>query len=412
MDTTTVFTRTLEQWKKHPRYVSSCGGTRSGKTYSILQLLYLQAVKDEKKGRAPAITSVVSESMPHLKRGAIRDFKSILQADNAWDESRWSETDKTYRFANGGIIEFFSVDNAGKVYGSARDRLFVNEAQHISYEIFRQLAVRTRDRIVMDYNPTHEFWAMTKVECRPECLTIHSTYEDNEFLTDAQRAEIESNRSDRNWWTVFGEGKVGTLEGVIYTFDTIDALPTGMEATSLTEVQGIDFGFTNDPTARVRCLADTRRKIVYASERCYATRMLNRDIVADLTADGVNRFTPIYADCAEPKSIAEIADAGFNVMPCVKGMEERKRLTFQLHWMQGWSLRVTKDSLNMIQELRNYTWMKDRDGTPLNYPIDKFNHALDALRYAMFSHFGQDAGAGQYTITFNHGKKAIDTLHH
>ena len=99
-------------------------------------------------------------------------------------------------------------------------------------------------------------------------------------------------------------------------------------------------------------------------------------------------------------------------MPCVKGMEERKRLTFQLHWMQGWSLRVTKDSLNMIQELRNYTWMKDRDGTPLNYPIDKFNHALDALRYAMFSHFGQDAGAGQYTITFNHGKKAIDTLHH
>ena len=412
MKTTRVFGLTAEAWLHQPgfRYISSCGGTRSGKTFSILQLLILQCLGEEKRKAAPTITSVVSESIPHLKRGAIRDFKAILQGDGLWAESRWNETDKTYTFGNGSVIEFFSVDNAGKVFGSARDRLFVNEAQHIGYEIFRQLAVRTRDRIVIDYNPTHEFWAQTQIEPRKECWTIHSTYNDNDYLTPAQVAEIESNRGDSNWWKVFGEGKTGTLDGLVYEFEIIATMPEA--DASLVEVQGMDFGFTNDPTARVRCLVDSRRRIVYADERCYSTRMLNRDIIADLAADGVGRFTPVYADCAEPKSIAEISEAGYNVQPCDKDAPVRsEKLTFQLQWMQGWTLKVTAASLNLIHELRNYTWAKDRDGRSMNYPVDKFNHLLDALRYAVWSHFGRDAGTGQYNFGSNAKKRPIDHLH-
>ena len=405
MTTTPVYDRMLAAVAQTDRFVSSCGGTRSGKTFAALQLIYKLAGRD----RRPTITSVVSETFPHLKRGAIRDFQIAL--GDLWDETAWSRGDSIYTMPNGSIIEFFSADSPAKVHGPARDRLFLNEVQTIPYEIARQLFVRTRGLVLLDYNPTHEFWVQD-VESRAECVTVHSTYQDNPFLTAEQVAEIESNKSDRNWWTVYGEGKVGTLDGLVYTFDTIDRMPDGMEASSLTEVQGMDFGFTNDPTARVRCLVDTRRRIIYADERCYATRMLNRDIVADMDADGVTRHTPVYADCAEPKTIAEIADAGFNVVPCDKDAPTRsEKLTFQLQWMQGWTLRVTKSSLNLIHELRNYTWAKDRDGKSLNYPIDKFNHALDALRYAMWTHFGRDAGQGQYTITFNGKRKEIDHLH-
>lgn len=395
MTHTPTYDRMIDALARTSRFVSSCGGTRSGKTFAALQVLWLIAARSKK----PLVISVVSETFPHLKRGAIRDFPTAL--GEQFDEASWSKADSTYTFDSGTVIEFFSADSPAKVHGPARDILFLNECQNIPYDVARHLFVRTRGLIITDYNPTHSFWVQEKVETRPECVTIHSTYKDNPFLTAEQVAEIESNRGDGTWWTVYGEGKVGTLDGVVYSFETIDALPSGPEASSLVEVQGLDFGFTNDPTARVRLLVDTRRKTVYARERCYATRMQNRHIVDDLRTDGVARRTPIYADCAEPKSIADIADAGFNVRPCDKDAPVRSdKLTFQLQWMQGWKLLVTKDSLNLIDELRNYTWEKDRDGKPTNHPIDKFNHLLDAMRYALWTHFGRDAGRGRYTISF------------
>lgn len=400
LQTTRVFEMTAAAWVKHPRYLSSCGGTRSSKTYSILQLLIIQHIGEAMRQEAAKITSIVSESIPHLKRGAIRDFKAILQDSKMWRQDRWSETDKIYTFDNGGQIEFFSVDNAGKVYGSARDRLFVNEAQHIQYEIARQLFVRTRGQIIIDYNPTHEFWAMTQVECRDNCIRIHSTYKDNDHLTPEQVREIEDNKTSGSWWRVFGLGEVGTLDGLIYDFEQIPALPD--DRSNLIEVQGLDFGFTNDPTARVQVLADKRKKILYVRERCYRTHLYNSDIIKDLQADNVDRLTPIYADCAEPKSIAEICDAGFNIIACTKDAPTTsdKRL-YQIQWLQGWTLKVTQDSVNLIHELRNYCWLKDQDGNPVNRPIDGYDHCLDALRYATFSRFGVNAGYGEYNISSN-----------
>ena len=379
-----------------PRYICNRGGTRSGKTYSTLQFLHILIPKADKAGD---VTSVVSETLPHLKRGAIRDFESII-GHPLKDDSHWNATECVYTYANGAKLEFFSADAPGKVLGPARKRLFVNEANHIDYETFRQLAVRTTGIIFIDYNPASLFWANSKIEVRDNCKTIVTTYKDNEFLTPEQVAEIESNKADAQWWRVYGEGKIGTLEGVIYDFDQIDALPTGEEASSLKECYGLDFGFTNDPTALVHILADTGRKVLYVQEECYKTRMTN-PMIADLLREiGVQPHTEVFADCAEPKSIAEICNAGLNLKACDKDAPVKSdKLKFQLQWMQGWKLYVTKDSLNLIEELRNYTWAKDKDGNALNYPIDKFNHLLDAMRYGTWSKFGQRAGAGRYSIS-------------
>lgn len=387
---TPVYLRTKDALARTGRFISSRGGTRSGKTFANLEIVYKLACADE----VPSITSVVSETFPHLKRGAIRDFQTVL--GDWWDERRWSKGESIYELDNGSIIEFFSADSPGKVHGPARDRLFLNEVQNIAYETARQLFVRTRGLVLMDYNPTASFWANEEVELRTNCVTIHSTYRDNPFLTPEQIAEIEANRKDANWWKVYGEGEIGTLEGLIYSFEQIDALP---DPQGLIHVQGLDFGFTNDPTARVQILADTRRKVAYVRERCYRTRMLNRDIVADLQADAVPRTVEIFADCAEPKSIAEIQEAGFRVVPSDKGAPSRGSRLFQIQWLQGWTLKVTKDSLNLIKELRNYSWAKDVAGRTLNVPIDGYDHALDALRYALYTKFGRNAGHGQYNIT-------------
>ena len=425
MKLTKVARKTIASWKRHLRYISSCGGTRSSKTYSILQTFIIALIQEANDEKPATINSVVSESMPHLQRGAIRDFKSIMDREGIWDEAKWNETSHTYTFSNGSILEFFSVDNAGKVHGSARDRLFINESQNIPWEIARQLFVRTRGQIICDYNPTHSFWLNEKIESKDNCITIHSTYKDNDFLTPEQIAEIEDNKSDSNWWKVYGEGKVGTLDGLIYEFELIDHLPPkGLDkpeaektdeekyADSLIEIHGLDFGFTNDPTARVQVLADHKRKHLFIRQRTYKTHMMNKHIIQDLQEDQVGKRVEIYADCAEPKSIAEIEEAGFNIIPCDKDAPVKSdKLKFQLQWMQGWKLFVTKDSIDLIKELRNYVWAKDKDGNSLNEPIDKFNHLLDALRYATWTRFGKSAGYGQYSIGFN-TKNRNERRHH
>lgn len=404
-----VFWKIYDACSSKPRYISNKGGTRSTKTYSTLQFLYILIPKVDKAGD---ITSVVSESFPHLKLGAIRDFENIVGHPLIGD-SHWNETSHTWTFDNGAKLEFFSADS-DKAHGAQRKRLFLNEANHIDYETFRQLAVRTSSIIFIDYNPASVCWIQKKVECRENCILIKSTYKDNPFLTPEQIAEIESNKDDTNWWKVYGQGIEGTLDGLIYDFEQIDALPPkGVDkpesektdeekyADSLTEIHGLDFGFTNDPTARVKILVDHKRKHLYVQEQCYRTHMQNKHIIEDLKSQGIGRYTEVYADCAEPKSIADIRDGGFNVIACDKDAPVKSdKLKFQLQWMQGWKLYVTKDSLNLIEELRNYTWAKDKDGTLLNQPIDKFNHLLDALRYAVWSKYGRNAGQGQYSVSF------------
>ena len=391
MRTTPVFEKLVQAWRARYRYILEEGGTRSGKTYAILQLLHLYASTHPGK-----VISVVSETMPHLRRGAIRDFRNILVALGAWNPEAWAVMSSTYYYPNGSFIEFFSADQPGKVLGPARDVLFLNEAINVPWEVARQLFVRTRSRIVCDYNPAHSFWAHEQIQPREGAVTLRSTYRDNAYLTAEQVREIEANKGDERWWRVYGEGEVGGGTGQIYTFQQIDALP---DKVGLREFWGLDFGFTHDPTALVHCLAHTGRREIYAEQQIYSTGLLNADIAARLQGLGLKRGDTIYADCAEPKSIAEIRQQGFDIVAADKDAPVKsEKLRYQIQWLQGWSLNVTKASVDLIRELRNYTWAMDRDGNALDRPIDDYNHALDALRYGAWTHLA--GGKGQYRISF------------
>ena len=378
METTRVFDEIAKAYRDGLRGVDSRGGTRSTKTYSALQFLVFLAVALTAK----KLISVVSETLPHLKKGAIRDFEKIMQdegiiAGTLLDDPRWNATDKTFTFATGTIIEFFSADSPGKVHGPSRDILFINEGQNIRWETARQLMIRTREFIIVDYNPTHEFWAHAELATDPRFRTIVSTYKDNRFLTQAQIEDIERGKKNKAWWRVYGLGLTGELEGTIYQFEQIDAMP---DSPGLIRIGGLDYGFTNSKTAGVEVLADVRKKKLYLDEMFYGSGMHNFDIIRALNAHGFPKTARLYADCAEPKANSEIKLAGFNVWPSYKG----KEIEAQISWLQGWDLYVTKTSTNLIHEFRNYLWDKDRDGNRLNVPIKEYDHAMDAFRYAAF----------------------------
>ena len=379
METTRVFDEIAKAYRDGFRGVDSRGGTRSTKTYSALQFLVFLSVGLACK----KVISVVSETLPHLKKGAIRDFEEILQKEGLIsgplrDAPRWNATDCFYQFPNGTIIEFFSADAPGKVHGPSRDILFINEGQNIRWETANQLMIRTREFVIVDYNPTHEFWAHTELAADPRFKQIVSTYKDNRFLTQAQIEDIEKGKKNANWWRVYGLGLTGQLEGVIYQFEQIDRMP---DSPGLVRIGGLDYGFTNSKTAGVDILADVRRKKLYLDEMFYGSGMHNFDIIASLNAHGFPKKGPrLYADCAEPKANSEIKLAGFNVWPSDKG----KEITFQISFIQGWEIYVTKTSTNIIHEFRNYLWDTDRDGNRLNHPIKDYDHAMDAFRYGVF----------------------------
>lgn len=379
METTRVFDEIAKAYRDGYRGVDSRGGTRSTKTYSALQFLVFLAVGLARK----LVISVVSETLPHLKKGAIRDFEKILQDEgliggSLRDDARWNATDCFFTFASGTIIEFFSADAPGKVHGPSRDILFINEGQNIRWETANQLMIRTREFVIVDYNPTHEFWAHTELAPDPRFKQIVSTYKDNRFLTQAQIEDIEKGKKNANWWRVYGLGLTGQLEGVIYQFEQIDRMP---DSPGLVRIGGLDYGFTNSKTAGVDILADVRRKKLYLDEMFYGSGMHNFDIIASLNAHGFPKKGPrLYADCAEPKANSEIKLAGFNVWPSDKG----KEITFQISFIQGWEIYVTKTSTNIIHEFRNYLWDTDRDGNRLNHPIKDYDHAMDAFRYGVF----------------------------
>lgn len=389
-----LFWRLYDAALTHPRYISMPGGTRSGKTYSILQLLHRLIPKADRPGD---ISSVVSETLPHLKRGAIRDFERIvghpLKADPGWNAS-----DYTYTYPNGAKLEFFSADTSDKVLGPGRKRIFLNECNHIGWETARQLFVRTTGLIILDYNPAATFWAIERIEPRDNCIVIRSTYKDNPFLTQATIDEIESNQDDPNWWRVYGLGLLGQLEGVIYDFEQIDDLP---DPAGLVEVWGLDFGF-HDPTAIVRILADHKKKIAYIRQIAYRSNLKNDPIADILAAQHIPRNVRIWADAAEPKSIAEIGDrARVQIKACDKSAPVKSdKRKFQIQWLQGWRFMVTKDSVDVVRELRNYTWESDADGRPTDVPTHKFSHSPDAIRYALYSEFANNAGYGTYSLSF------------
>lgn len=368
METGKVFNGIARALADNKTIIVNKGGTRSGKTFANLQFILWYAQTFEN-----VVISVVGETIPFLKRGAVRDFLDITKG--AILPNAWNSTDMTLTLPNGSKIEFFSADNESKIHGAARDVLFINECFFIRFETYRQLSMRTRRFILLDYNPRARFWVDEYLLQRPETCLIHSTYKDNPYLTARQIAEIESYKNDANFWRVYGLGETGSVEGLIYTnWEQCDALTTNYKK----EFFCLDFGFTNDPTAilQVRQGVDA----LYIKQICYKSNMLNADIAQALKEAGATRQTLIVADSAEPKSIAEINTHGLNVKPALKGAGS---ISAGIGAVQSFKLRVTSNSGDLINELRNYMFKRDKDGEYINEPIDKFNHALDALRYGV-----------------------------
>lgn len=352
------------------RGVASKGGTRSGKTWAVLQMLHLLCSNSEK----PLIVSCVAATLPMVKRGMQRDFRQMLTAEGIWDENAFNKTEGCYTYPNGCMIEFFGIDNASKVHGPARDILFVNEAQGIPREIFRQLDIRTRKKVIIDFNPVRKFWGETEF-VGARYVTIHSTYKDNPYLTKEQVGAIEKNKNDANWWRVYGEGETGGVEGNVYPqYEVIDELPETFTGRCI----GLDFGFVNDPTA----IVDIRFEgwDLYVDLLCYETGLLNNTIADYLTSQGLNRVVTV-CDSAEQKSIVELQQRHIKAIPCVKG---RGSISAGIAQVSQFKLHVTKRSVKMLDELDNYKWIKDEaTDTYTNEPIDAWNHSLDALRYGV-----------------------------
>jgi len=366
----TTATKKISALKKRIRIVQ--GGTSASKTVSIVLYLIARAQSDT----VPTLTSVVAESIPHLKRGAMRDFKQIMQTHQYWSEKRWNVQDSTYTFETGSQIEFFSTDNGDKLRGARRDRCFMNEANNCTFDAFEQLEVRTKEFIIVDYNPTNEFWVQTEIiGHRSDVDFIILTYKDNEALDPAIIASIEQRKERKGWWQVYGLGHLGEVEGKIYRdWAIIDDIPHEARL----ERYGLDFGYTNDPSALIAVYYYNGGYIL--DEILFAKGLSNKQIVDVILNQPVKAMT--VADSAEPKSIDEIRSYGVNIQSAAKGKDSVRQ---GIQSVQDQRVSVTKRSVNLIKEYRNYLWQTDKNGRVLNEPEHLWSHSMDCVRYAFTS---------------------------
>jgi phage terminase large subunit len=377
----TTATTKISSLTKRIRAVA--GGTSASKTISILMWLIGYCQHPDVKNE---LVSVVSETMPHLKRGAIRDFLNIMQEHGYFQDANWNKSDYIYTFPNGNKIEFFSADMPSKVRGPRRDVLFINEANNVPYETFTQLEIRTKKIIFLDWNPVSEFWFYVdennhpNIISRKDCDFITLTYRDNEALDKSIVATIEARKGNKNWWKVYGEGQLGEAEGRIYTgWQLIDEIPHEARL----EAYGLDFGYTNDPTSVVAKYYYNGGYIY--DEIIYRKGMSNKQI-ADVLIN--EKQAIVYADSAEPKSIDEIKSYGIGIIPSNKGQGS---VLQGIQYVQDQQISVTKRSVNILKEYRNYLWDEDKStGQTLNKPMDIFNHSMDAIRYSFSVNMARD----------------------
>jgi phage terminase large subunit len=375
----TTAIKKLRKLKKRKRVVP--GGTSAGKTFGIIPILIDLAAKNE-----GLEISVVSETIPHLRKGALKDFLKIMKETGRYIDAHYNRTLLTYTFSTGSFIEFFSADQEGKVRGPRRNILYINECNNINFETYHQLAIRTSGEIWLDFNPSNEFWVHTELKDDPDAEWLTLTYKDNEALSPTIVAEIEKARDKAatseywaNWWKVYGLGQLGSLQGVVFdNWAIIPELPKDLRGNLIPKMTGygLDFGYTNDPTAAiVKYVMDG---ITIYDEIIYQKGLKNGDIARLLKQNGITKQDYGWSESSEPKSIDEINLYGFTLKPVEKG-EDSVRYGIQL--MQQQRFLVTARSTNLINELRKYIWDTDKTGASLQRPIDAFNHAIDAARY-------------------------------
>ena len=349
------------------------GGTSSGKTCTTLDVLFYIGIQEPN-----SVITVVGQDVPNLKKGAYRDAKYIWgnSPDYQMMYDKPNETDRIFKCKNGSIIEFTSYQDEQDAKSGKRDYLFINEANGISFDIYWQLAIRTKKRIFLDYNPNERFWAHDLIN-EPDAVFFRTWHVHNPFLTQEQHDRIEGIK-DKELWEVYARGYTGKISGLIYTnWVLCDELPKDYKKRYI----GIDFGFTNDPTAIIDVRLSNGE--LWIHEIAYSNGLLNTDIARILKEYGVGSTT-IIADSAEPKSIAELRSHGLNVEPAKKGADSIKN---GIDILKRYKINITKSSAGVRKEISAYKYKVTRDGITLNEPIDFYNHAMDAIRYVGLNYF-------------------------
>ena len=364
------------------------GGTSAGKTICILLILIDYAIKN--KGKE---ISVVSESIPHLRRGAFKDFCQLLKGLGRYNDNQLNKSVLKYTFTNGSYIEFFSTDQSDKLRGARRTDLYINECNNVPFDAYNQLAVRTSGTVWLDYNPSSLFWVDKEIIGQEDADYITLTYKDNEVLDQTIVKEIEKAKDKgktstywANWWRVYGLGETGSLEGVcIPDWKEIDNIP--QEARLL--AHGIDFGYT-DPTVVISLYKWNNAYI--ADEVFYKSNTVLRDLSLFLRQNNIKEN--LIADSAEPKSIETLRRDGHNIYPCTKG---RDSVNFGINLINQNEIYITSRSKNLKRELQGYIWAKDKDGNTLNKPSGEHPDCIDSFRYVLTDQL-ENPNKGEYYI--------------
>ena len=365
------------------------GGTSASKTVSILCLLIDYAIRNSGKE-----ISVVSESIPHLRRGAYKDFCQILKGLNRYKDNQLNKSTLKYTFTNGSYIEFFSTDQSDKLRGSRRTDLYINECNNVPFDAYQQLAVRTSGTIWLDYNPSNLFWVDKELIGQPDTDYITLTYKDNDALSESIIREIEKAKEKAktstywaNWWKVYGLGEQGSLEGVcIPDWKEIDRIPEDARLMAY----GMDFGYSVDPTTLIS-LYKWNEAYIY-DEVLYKKGMLNRDISRFISQQDIKEN--IVADSAEPKSIAELQGYGHSIYGVSKG---RDSVVYGINLINQNEIYVTARSKNLKRELQGYVWAKDKEGNTLQKPTGEHPDCIDAARYVLTDQL-ENPNKGEYFI--------------
>ncbi len=374
-DFTNVFSKTLKAYNDpSTRLIISYGGTSSSKSISILQLLTIISLSKKN-----LIISIIGETYPFLRRATIRDWKTHVMKD-LYNELYWNAKELHYRFpSTGSIIQFISADNPDKFRGMRSDISYFEEITNIKEETYTQVAIRTRGKILASFNPSHEFYIQQEMQ-RSDAAVIHSTYRDNPYVETSIIKELEQKALfNKNFKRVYMDGEWGSYEGlVLQEGKNWDIVKKPFKESRYTwHTFGLDWGFTNDPTAIVR--VSYTPKSFHIQEILYKKGMLNAEIADHIKT--INNFNEIIADSAEPKSIAELKRIhGIKILPAQKG---KGSVLNGINTLLENKIHVTEDSINIIKEFRNYRWATDKNGKSLNKPEDTFNHAIDAIRYAI-----------------------------
>lgn len=367
IQTTKIYANIDGAIKSGYKIISAQGSSRSSKTYNILIFLLAYIMQHPKTS-----LSVVRKTLPALKGSVFRDFKEIMiDKFQMWDSRCMNKSDMVYTFPNNSFVEFFSTDDEQKIRGRKRNVLYCNEANEISFLEWQQLVMRTTDFSILDYNPSFsdEHWIC---DLNEDARTFHfiSTYKDNPFLEQTIIDEIESlQNKNKTLWMVYGLGQRAMAEGLVFPeFEIVDEFPSYAKHIAA----GMDFGYSADPTAIIKCgLVDN---CLYLDEQCYQTHMLASDIIRVLKSLGLF----VYADSADPRLIQEISNAGIVIYPADK---YKGSVMGGLLKMMEYKICITRKSINLIREFRNYIYEQNKDGKFINEPIDAYNHGIDASRY-------------------------------